>query len=131
MNMTGCLSAPACGGWGLGVVNERRTTRRYDLTLPVIVRVPTEHSLLRQEGSTRDISTRGLYFVIDQNVEPGSELDITLTLPAEVTHGSEVCVKALGRVIRVERRIEDQTPRMGVAALIERYDIIRTEAART
>jgi PilZ domain-containing protein len=112
-------------------VNERRTTRRYDLTLPVIVRVPTEHSLVKQEGSTRDISTRGLYFVVDQNVEPGSELDITLKLPAEVTHGSEVCVKALGRVIRVERRVEDHTPRMGVAALIERYDIIRTETART
>jgi PilZ domain-containing protein len=112
------------------VVNERRTTRRYDLTLPVIVRVPTEHSLVKQEGSTRDISTRGLYFVVDQTVEPGSELDITLTLPQEVTHGSEVCVKALGRVIRVERRIEDQTSRMGVAALIERYDIVRTEVTR-
>ena len=112
-------------------MNERRTSRRYDLTLPVIVRVPTEHSLVRQEGSTRDISTRGLYFVVDEDVRPGSELDITLTLPAEVTRGSEVCVKALGRVLRVECRIEDQTPRMGVAAMIERYDIIRTEAARS
>jgi hypothetical protein len=111
-------------------VNERRTTRRYDLTLPVIVRVTTEHSLVRQEGNTRDISTRGLYFVVDEDVQPGSELDITLTLPAEVTRGSEVCVKALGRVLRVECRIEDQTPRMGVAAMIERYDIIRTEARR-
>lgn len=114
----------------MGIVDERRAARRYDLTLPVIVRVPTEHSLIRQEGSTRDISTRGLYFVVDKDVQPGSELDITLTLPAEVTRGSEVCVKALGRVLRVESRIEDQTPRMGVAAMIERYDIIRTEAAR-
>ncbi len=114
---------------GDGVMSERRTTRRYDLTLPVVVQVPTEHALGKQEGSTRDISTRGLYFVVDKNVEPGSELEISLTLPAEVTHGSEVCVKALGRVVRVECRIEDQTPRMGVAAMIERYDIIRTEAA--
>ncbi len=112
---------------GDGIMDERRTARRYDLTLPVIVRVPTEHSLVRQDGSTRDISTRGLYFVVDQNLEPGAELDISLTLPAQITHGSEVCVKALGRVVRVERRIEDQTPRMGVAALIQRYDIIRTE----
>ncbi len=109
-------------------MDERRTARRYDLTLPVIVQVPTEHSLVRQEGSTRDISTRGLYFVVDQNLEPGAELDISVTLPEAITHGSEVCVKALGRVVRVECRIEDQTPRMGVAAMIERYDIIRIEA---
>jgi hypothetical protein len=114
----------------LGIMTERRTAKRYDLTLPVIVKVPTENCVERQEGSTRDISTRGLYFVIDQNVEAGSELDITLTLPTEVTRGSEVSVRALGRVMRVERRIEDHTPRMGVAAMIERYDIIRTEAAR-
>jgi hypothetical protein len=113
-----------------GVMDERRTARRYDLTLPVIVRVPTENSLVRQEGSTRDISARGLYFVVDQNLEPGAELDISVTLPETVTHGSEVCVKALGRVVRVECRIEDQTPRTGIAAMIERYDIIRVEAAR-
>ena len=111
-------------------MTERRTARRYDLTLPVIVKVPTENSVEKQEGSTRDVSTRGLYFVIDQNVEAGSELDITLTLPPEVTRGSEVSVRALGRVVRVEHRIEDDTPRMGVAAKLERYDIIRTEAAR-
>ena len=37
---------------------------------------------------------------------------------------------ALGKVVRVERRMEDGNTRMGVAAVIERYDIIRGEAAR-
>ena len=82
-----------------------------------------------QEGKTRDISTRGLYFVIEQDLAAGSELDITLTLPAEITQGTEVLVRALGKVVRVERRTEDGTARMGVAAVIERYDIIRGEAA--
>ncbi len=83
-----------------------------------------------QQGKTRDISTRGLYFVVEQNLEAGSELELTLTLPAEVTHGSEVFVRALGKVVRVEQRMEDGNTRMGVAAVIERYDIIRGEAAR-
>ncbi|HTT32805.1 MAG TPA: PilZ domain-containing protein [Methylomirabilota bacterium] len=109
---------------------ERRTTRRYDLSLPVFVRVPAEKREDSQQGKTRDISTRGLYFVIDQNLEAGSELDLTLTLPPEVTRGSEVFVRALGRVLRVEQRMEDGNARMGVAAVIERYDIIRGEAAR-
>jgi hypothetical protein len=111
-------------------MTERRTTRRYDLSLPVIIRVPAERAVDSQEGKTRDISTRGLYFVIQQDLKTGSELDITLTLPAEITHGTEVFVRALGKVVRVERRLEDGSVHMGVAAVIERYDIIRGEAAR-
>lgn len=114
----------------MGEMTERRTARRYDLSLPIIIRIPTEQAVDSQQGKTRDVSTRGLYFVIDQNLEAGSELDITLTLPAEVTHGTEVLVRALGKVVRVERRMEDGNTRMGVAAVIERYDIIRGEAAR-
>jgi c-di-GMP-binding flagellar brake protein YcgR len=106
-------------------MGERRTARRYDLSLPIIIRLPTEQAFDSQQGKTRDISTRGLYFVVEQNLEAGSELDLTLTLPAEVTHGTEVFVRALGKVVRVERRTEDGNTRMGVAAVIERYDIIR------
>jgi hypothetical protein len=53
-----------------------------------------------------------------------------MTLPAEITHGTEVFVRALGKVVRVEHRMEDGNTRMGVAAVIERYDIIRGKAAR-
>jgi c-di-GMP-binding flagellar brake protein YcgR len=114
----------------MGAMTERRTARRYDLSLPIIIRVPTERELDTQQGKTRDVSTRGLYFVVGQNLEAGSELDITMTLPAEITHGTEVFVRALGKVVRVERRMEDGNTRMGVAAVIERYDIIRGEVAR-
>jgi len=111
-------------------MTERRTARRYDLSLPIIIRVPAERELDTRQGKTRDVSTRGLYFVIEQNLVAGSELDLTLTLPAEITNGTEVFVRALGKVVRVERRMEDGNTRMGVAAVIERYDIIRGEAAR-
>jgi c-di-GMP-binding flagellar brake protein YcgR len=111
-------------------MTERRTTRRYDLSLPILIRFPVDKGEDSQRGKTRDISTRGLYFVIDQNLEAGSELDLTLTLPSEVTSGAEVFVRALGRVVRVEQRIEDGNPRMGIAAVIARYDIIRGQAAQ-
>ncbi|HLK03180.1 MAG TPA: PilZ domain-containing protein [Candidatus Acidoferrum sp.] len=111
-------------------MSERRNARRYDLSLPVVVRIPTERANGNQAGKTRDISTRGLYFVIDQDLESGSEIDITLTLPAEITHSTEVFVRAIGKVVRVERRGEDGELRMGVAAVIERYDIIRGQTAK-
>lgn len=114
----------------MGVMTERRTARRYDLTLPITIRSAMERVVARQEGKTRDISTRGLYFVIEKDMDAGSDLDITLTLPAEITRGSDVFVRAQGKVVRVERRIEEGEPRMGVAAIIERYDIIRGEAGK-
>ncbi len=110
-------------------MSERRTARRYDLTLPVSIRFAVEKVVARQEGKTRDISTRGLFFVIDKDMEAGSDLDITLTLPAEITNGTDVFVRAQGKVVRVERRVEEGEPRLGVAAVIERYDIIRGENA--
>src|ERR1041384_7150636 len=67
----------------MGLMSERRGARRYDLSLPVMVRIPAQGFVGTQNGKTRDISTRGLYFVIDQNVRAGSELDIMLTLPRE------------------------------------------------
>jgi c-di-GMP-binding flagellar brake protein YcgR len=114
----------------MSVMTERRTARRYDLTLPISIRAATEAVAGRQEGKTRDISTRGMYFIVTQELQAGSELDITLTLPGEITHGSDVLVRAQGKVVRVERRLEDGETRMGVAAVIERYDIIRKEGQR-
>jgi hypothetical protein len=96
-----------------------------------MIRIPCEGSDLPmaglQKGETLDISTRGLYFIIEEDLEAGSELDITLTLPSEVTHGSEVFVKAAGKVVRVDPRSEARNMRLGVAAVIERYDIVRGE----
>ena len=114
----------------MGGMTERRTSRRYDLSLPVLVRVPTEKAIDSQKGRTRDISPRGLYFVMDHDLQTGSRQDLVLTLPTEVTSGTEVLVHALGKVLRVEPRIEDGNTRLGVAAIIERYDIVREQAAR-
>lgn len=115
----------------MSVMSERRTARRYDLTLPVSIRFTADTVIGRQDGRTRDISTRGLYFVITQDLQAGSELDITLTLPAEITHGTDVLVRAQGKVVRVEPRLEDGESRMGIAAVIERYDIMRGNPSRS
>jgi c-di-GMP-binding flagellar brake protein YcgR len=110
-------------------MTERRTARRYDLSLPVIIRVPVEKEISPHNGKTRDISTRGLYFTIDEDLGAGAELDITLTLPSEVTRGSEVFIRAMGKVVRVDKRPENGNSRIGVAAVIERYEIVRTESS--
>lgn len=112
-------------------MTERRTAQRFDLSLPLHIRVSSARAMETQKSKTRDISTHGLYFVIDEDLEAGSNLDITLTLPVEVTQGVEVFVRILGKVVRVEQRVEDGDSRLGVAAIIQRYDIVRGEAVRT
>lgn len=108
-------------------MTERRTARRYELSLPVVVRAPLAKQEESRNGKTRDISTRGVYFVIDEDITAGAEVDFMLTLPAEITRGTEVFIRAHGRVVRVENKLEDGTTRLGVAAVIEKYDIIRAE----
>lgn len=111
-------------------MTERRMARRYDLSLPVNVRLPLNRDAKPQGGQTRDISTRGVYFTVKQELSPGAELDFTLTLPAEITRGTEVLVRAYGHVVRVDKRSDDALETIGIAAVIERYDIIRGEDFR-
>jgi hypothetical protein len=111
-------------------MTERRLARRYDLSLPVNVRLPITREPGAHDGQTRDISTRGVYFIMQKELSPGTEVDFTLTLPAEITRGSEVFVRAHGRVVRVDKQRDDDHETIGVAAVIERYDIIRGDGAR-
>ena len=110
-------------------MTDRRIARRYELSLPVLVRAAAQERVDQRNGRTRDISTRGVYFVIDQDLAPGSALDFMLTLPAEITRGTEVFIHAQGKVVRVDNQPGDGEQRVGVAAVIEKYDIIRTETA--
>ncbi len=107
----------------MSLMTERRLARRYDLTLPVSIRFSAEKLVARQDHGRH---TQALLAIFQS---PFHALDLTLTLPGEITHGSDVFVRAQGKVVRVERRLEDGEQRLGVAAVIERYDIVRGEGA--
>jgi hypothetical protein len=109
-------------------MKQRRATRRYELRLPVSVRVPTEKDAVFWTGKTRNISTRGAYFTVNNSLSAGAELDLTMTLPAEVTGGTEVFIRATGEVIRVDKRSGYGDQQVGVAAVFDRHEIVRTEA---
>ncbi len=110
-------------------MRERRTAHRYRLALPIVIfRLPKvkEADVLR--GRTRDISTRGLYFTTDRKLTQGAKLNFSLTLPREITSGTQVSITAEATVVRVEKRkVEDGVERVGAAAVIERFEIIRAE----
>ena len=112
-------------------MHDRRTARRYEFSLPVIIRVPTDKEVPSRTGKTREISNRGVYFTIDNDLSAGAELDFTMTLPVEVTRGTEVFIRAIGKIVRVDKRTGDGDQTVGVAAVFEKHEIVRNEAATT
>lgn len=104
---------------------DRRLFRRYDLSLPLTVRRSDTGRAV--EGRTRDISSHGVYFVAENIFAPGCRIELTVSLArAGVDHPGSFIV-ARGRVVRIDRRGQNGSELVGVAALIDTYDIIRSE----
>jgi hypothetical protein len=103
---------------------ERRAARRFSMTLPVKVRFSAGDGVTEREGETRDVSFRGLYFVIEASLETGSSIEFVLTLPQQITLAGDVHIRCYARVLRVEQH----NGRRGVAARIERYEFLPASA---
>ncbi len=97
---------------------ERRATRRFSLRLPVAVKHPQNGELA---AHTRDVSSRGICFIIDLPITVGADLEFTLTLPPEVTLTEAIRVRCRARVVRVE---DAPTGGTAVAAVIDRYEFL-------
>jgi hypothetical protein len=99
---------------------ERRAARRFSMMLPLKVRFSAENGITEKSGETRDVSFRGLYFLIEANLESGSSIEFVLTLPQQITLAGDVHIRCYARVLRVDT----QEGRNGVAAQIERYEFL-------
>jgi len=99
---------------------ERRTARRFSMMLPLKVRFSTGSGVTEKPGETRDVSFRGLYFMIEASVESGSSIEFVLTLPQQITLAGDVHIRCYARVLRVDAH----NGRNGVAAQIERYEFL-------
>src|ERR1700684_1507946 len=100
--------------------NDKRSTRRFALRLPVSVRSDKDES--ERTAQHRDVSARGICFYIDSSIEAGSAIDFTLTLPPEITLTESIRVHCKGRVMRVEGG--DPAGKLAVAAVIDEYEFL-------
>ncbi|HEV8524944.1 MAG TPA: PilZ domain-containing protein [Terriglobales bacterium] len=99
---------------------ERRTEERYSLRLPVIVR-SLDNGTREQTCVTHDVSARGAFFHLESKLPEGAAIEMVLTLPSELTLTESLRVRCRGKVVRV---IESKAgPSVGVAAIIEQYDL--------
>lgn len=91
------------------------------MTLPLTVR-PSEPGGSEQQGRTRDVSFRGLYFLSEADFVPGTPLEFVLTLPREITLAGDVNIRCFAEVVRTE----PGNGQRGVAARIDRYEFLPT-----
>jgi hypothetical protein len=104
---------------------ELRGTRRYRLSLPVTIHAPNGDLLAPRSGKTRDVSSQGVYFFTESDLKPGSAVHLTMTIPVEITGGTEVFIRFAGRVVRTEPCGGKFRKGIGVAAKIQRYEFGR------
>ena len=77
-------------------------------------------------GRTRDVSSAGPFFYAEFAPENGSQIEVMVTLRAEVTGSEAKSVLCRGRVVRVEAVEQEAAlkPKYGVAVQVESYELI-------
>src|SRR5690349_16824144 len=102
---------------------DRRSARRYNLSLPIEVGLPGQDRTSWIRGTVRDISTQGIYFASDKKLEPGSEVKLRVAITDEM-----MAIDAVARVVRVESRGNARETPIGVAVTLESVEIRRNGA---
>jgi hypothetical protein len=74
---------------------------------------------------SKDVSSRGVSFLLPKPIESGSLVEIVMTLPHDVTLAGPVRVRCLGRILRSRARTDADYQ---LAAAIDRYEFLRAEA---
>lgn len=103
---------------------DRRAMRRFSMRLPASVRVPGIPSPFPTD--TENVSARGIFFYIDRLMKEGTQIEVTMDFPSQVTLTDPLRVRFVTRVLRVE---PESAVRVGVAAAIDEYEFLRPEPA--
>lgn len=97
---------------------ERRSRQRLTARLPVKLRQPDGMEL---QGTTRDLSSSGIFLYSEKGLEPGTQLELVITVPASLGLGSGGWALCQASVVRVEQSSEKG---VGVAATLDRIELL-------
>jgi hypothetical protein len=106
------------------VVIEQRRTKRFEMELPVeIIRTGTVR--ISAVGTTRNISSGGILFVGEKEMEVGGPVEYVVTLTSG--HNGAVNLRCMGKVLRQQRRVAEESEESSVvvAVSLERYEFQR------
>jgi len=97
---------------------ERRSAQRFEVLLPVAVRYNGQVI----PGFTQNLSGRGMFFYAEAAIPEGVAVEITFSMPSEVTLGESMPVRCRGRVLRAAPPQAGQGN--GIAVQLESYEYL-------
>jgi len=99
---------------------ERRSGTRIATRVATRVRRVRGADQTPQTAQTRDVSASGVFLYTKSRMEKGAEVELVLILPPELTSGEKCWVCCQATIVRVE----EEGSEFGVAAQIQRMDIL-------
>ena len=101
---------------------ERRGSPRFRVDLPVsFSHFPLAVDSPEFQGKVINMSGRGIYFLADTPLTPGSRLALTILFPGKKASSSSVLARVRVRVVRSEEFWDDGEWRLGVVGEIVHY----------
>ena len=97
---------------------ERRSGQRFQLHLPLTIHIDGK----AVPGFSQDVSSRGLFFYTEARLPEGATVELTFTMPSEITLGASMRVRGRGRVLRSDLSLAG--PRTGVAVQLGSYEYL-------
>jgi len=94
---------------------ERRVGQRFTLHMPLAVSFDGR----TMQGFTQDLSGRGIFFYTEAAPAQGSIVELTFTMPSEITLGESMRVRCRGRVLRASA--SDAGEKNGIAVRLDSY----------
>jgi PilZ domain-containing protein len=101
---------------------ERRLAARFNLKLPVRVRIP-KSIVPEQWAESLNVSPRGIYFVTDLSLQKGMAVQVAFEMPEEVTKKPASEWRCTGHVVHIQPNGSPQGA-IGVGVAFDCYEIL-------
>jgi PilZ domain len=102
---------------------ERRGAQRFEMHLPLAVHFDGR----TVPGFTQDLSGRGVFFYAETALPEGAVVELTFTMPSEITLGENMPIRCRGRVLRASSSQDGHShlgERNGIAVQLDSYEYL-------
>ena len=102
---------------------ERRGAQRFEMNLPLAVHFDGR----TVPGFTQDLTGRGIFFYAETALPEGAVVELTFTMPSEITLGENMPVRCRGRVLRASASQDGHShvgQRNGIAVQLDSYEYL-------
>jgi hypothetical protein len=100
---------------------ERRGAQRFELHLPLAI----HYDGRTVSGFSQDVSGRGIFFYAEAVLSEGAQVELTFTMPSEITLGENMPVRCCGTVLRAS--VAQTGQQNGIAVHLDAYQYLAAD----